>query len=1720
MSEVLASRIYDLRISNYEDSLKKVQALTAAFNKLDATKKRLNDQLQKKLEAGDSAAVDALSKRLAELEKKLAEVGKRKRESQKESEALGKAEGKLLSATESYSKAELEAIKQVKEDTKFTALLAKEKEKAAKASEKQAAANRIEAGSYYDIVNQLKQLGPLIRSANGKSNLSFGGNNLSFDQAIAKFKELSLAEQAFRRQFQADGTLVSEYSSGIINAFNKLGLGDIINKNKQQVQSQLARLRTETQELASQLALAGKKGSEGFANLEQKVRENIVAEEQLERQLVTINSTLSQTGSVGQRITGAIGQGFKDIRGHLNNVLVTYIGFQAAINEGQKLVKQNYDLSDSVSQLQIYLKGSKEAADELVDSLKKIPTRTSLAQLVDISTVVAKKGVVKQEIAGVTQALDQLFVVLGKEIGDPHEAVSSLVKLVNVYSEDKHVTAKNIGDIGAAIQKLTSSGVATGDFLISFAERLAGVRGITGVTIQNVLGLGAALQELGQRNEVAGTAASQLIVKLFADIPKYAGFAGKSVKEFTKTVTEDPVEALIQLAQGLKTNKAGLDEVAQAFDAAGIHGARVLGVLGDIAGNAEYMRKRVVDANKAFGDQASIVAAAAIKQNNFAATLDNVRKKFELLGTNKTLQSFILGVGSAIAFLLGHLEIGIPLVATIIALTNTWVGSLIRLTIAYGAQIGAWIVERAQLIATNAVRATTNFLIAVYTAATIGSATATGIAATAYRLLAASIALITSPLAIAVGLIVAFTTVVGVLVSSAKDVNAAVGSLAEKQRLHNAQLKLAAELQATVNKETATEKDRIHALVAVLKNANASYDEKARALKKLIEINPDYLSGLNQDNISTQEGIDIINRYIAKIEQLSDAKARVNLKAKLKEQQLESQTNIDALLLEQQEKPELSGTKKFFLGKDGKLFGFGDRNRFDVDQDLKKERELVDGVSLKLKALDASNNKQITDLQKSIKDKQAKLSGVKKDSDEAKKLAQDITTDQETLFTLEGIDATKTPPTTPPPTNQETQGVTELQARLKAVKKEIAEIGKIKELNVTQKKKLEDLRKERAEIIKLIKEQGGSTTTTTPKGSRLSVGDKEEFKDIEAKRDEDLASQNLQRAQNTITEEAYLKNILRINQEAIDKKLTLLKGSNAQERKIISELKLDRITQERDTNNKIFEERKKVLKSNLEEQIKDLEESNRIVQDDITISNTDKAKKKHETDVAIYNLTVKYGTDIGALEKQFGQQSIQNAKEVADAIREIRDNLRKDEQEDLRAQLKDAEDAGAKDIASFKKTIEQQRLTIITSNKPQRKKDVALDNLKKEEDFGILAREVARNTIEKEIYEKLLKAKIITQQQYDEFLSASYKKEQELHDAGVENTKKATENITSLTQLITSRISTLFGFDKDDENGAAKEKLLAETIAQSYQLAQNAMNSYYDQERANIERNKQVIEKRIDQEKEQRLAQATSQAERETIEREAQVKKDKADREAFEKNKKIQRAQALMNLGIQLSNLAVIAFAPNPANIATLGAAGAIMYAIEAALAFANYGINVKRINSAQFASGGKATPERLKDGKISVEQNIPIQPNGDNILATVKKGEVILNEDQQRRVGGAPVFKAAGVPGFAGGGMVDDKKYYTYASGGISGLDYLGALGANLQPPFNPSEFLNAKNGGSSADVQELKSMVGVLTENIGEVSKSVHERIDKLLVVNDPVEAAKVANDIKQRKSVGKLR
>ena len=388
--------------------------------------------------------------------------------------------------------------------------------------------------------------------------------------------------QAFNRSLSPDGTLVGEYKTGILNAFKNLGLTDIIQKQKSDINNALSQIIAKNKELVVAYRQTAAEGGQAFAKVDSELKQNLETQQKLESNLKQINETLGQTNSIGLQVTNGISNGFKNLKTSLGQFVLGYVGFQAAISATRSIIHQNEELSDSIGNLQIYLKGSKEDALTLVESLKKLDTRTSLAGLVDIGTIVAKKGVAKEEIAGVTHAIDNLMVTLGKEIGDPHEAIASLVKLVNVYSDDKHVTANNIDKIGGAIAKLTQSGVATGPWLIEFAESMAGIRGVTGITIDTVLGLGAGLEELAQKSSVSSSALSQVMVKMHTNADAVAASIGMTTGNFKEMLKNNPLETLVAVAKKLVGNKdlAAMDDFFGSMKDFGKQGKGIVGVLG------------------------------------------------------------------------------------------------------------------------------------------------------------------------------------------------------------------------------------------------------------------------------------------------------------------------------------------------------------------------------------------------------------------------------------------------------------------------------------------------------------------------------------------------------------------------------------------------------------------------------------------------------------------------------------------------------------------------------------------------------------------------------------------------------------------------------------------------------------------------------------------------------------------------------------------------------------------------------------------------------------------------------------------------------------------------------------------------------------------------------------------------------------------------------------
>lgn len=145
-------------------------------------------------------------------------------------------------------------------------------------------------------------------------------------------------------------------------------------------------------------------------------------------------------------------------------------------------------------------------------------------------------------------------------------------------------------------------------------------------------------------------------------------------------------------------------------------------------------------------------------------------------------------------------------------------------------------------------------------------------------------------------------------------------------------------------------------------------------------------------------------------------------------------------------------------------------------------------------------------------------------------------------------------------------------------------------------------------------------------------------------------------------------------------------------------------------------------------------------------------------------------------------------------------------------------------------------------------------------------------------------------------------------------------------------------------------------------------------------------------------------------EKKAAIEAYEIQKKQFETNKTIAIIQTVINTA-----QAVMAQLANPTPYV-----GIVLAALAAATGAAQIAVIASQKPPAPpaFADGGKV----LSGQMIGANDGKPIQRgNGDNLLATVKTGEVILNQRQQAALGGAATFRKIGVPGFAAGGLVGD---------------------------------------------------------------------------------------------------
>lgn len=153
------------------------------------------------------------------------------------------------------------------------------------------------------------------------------------------------------------------------------------------------------------------------------------------------------------------------------------------------------------------------------------------------------------------------------------------------------------------------------------------------------------------------------------------------------------------------------------------------------------------------------------------------------------------------------------------------------------------------------------------------------------------------------------------------------------------------------------------------------------------------------------------------------------------------------------------------------------------------------------------------------------------------------------------------------------------------------------------------------------------------------------------------------------------------------------------------------------------------------------------------------------------------------------------------------------------------------------------------------------------------------------------------------------------------------------------------------------------------------------------------------------------------------------------KESKAGKAAAVAQTTIDTYKAATAAYS----SLAGIPIVGPALGAIAAGAAVVSGLANVKKITSTKDASiptraDGGFIPT-LSSGYINNGSNLTVPlSNGDDTLAFVGQGELILNKEQQARAGGISFFKSIGVPSYATGGYAGTQ---TYTSTSTARIDY-----------------------------------------------------------------------------------
>ncbi|NCB43804.1 MAG: phage tail tape measure protein, partial [Clostridia bacterium] len=588
-----------------------------------------------------------------------------------------------------------------------------------------------------------------------------------------------------------------------------------------------------------------------------------------------MNSNVGQGATLMSRAANSFNKYF----GMITSSIAAITGMSFAF---RKLSQDAAKMDDVYADVMKTTGMNKDQVLDLNEAFKQMDTRTSREQLNMLARDAGKLGLQsKEDVLGFVEAANEIQVALGEDLGEG--AVREVGKMVDVFTrstselEGLDLKGKMLA-VGSAINELGASSSAQEDYLVQFAGRLGGVAAQANIGIDSILGFASVLDQDMQTVEMSATALQQILIKMMGDPAKFAQIAGVEVSKFTELVRTDANEAVKLLLRSLN-EKGGFQELVPIFDEMGLSGTRAVGVLSSMASSVDKIDEAQRIANESMIQATSLSNEYNIKNNTMQARLDKLRESYknsaEDLG--KRLNPALLKSTNILTYIIKFLP-------TILDFFDKYGALLIKTTVlilAYNVALRAqttWtklaLIEKIKLIAANVKEQAS--MVALNVRYIAGSRSMQEFNRSMKALFTT---MKLNPFALA---ITALT---------------AIGILLYENARRTRNLTNAAKTQADITKiaaeNTARERAELNLLLSTARDETLSKEERRKAIKKLNEISPEYLSNLKFENINTQEATTAIDNYTTALMNNARQKAIADKVAVLYAKRLEKEGDIE-----------------------------------------------------------------------------------------------------------------------------------------------------------------------------------------------------------------------------------------------------------------------------------------------------------------------------------------------------------------------------------------------------------------------------------------------------------------------------------------------------------------------------------------------------------------------------------------------------------------------------------------------------------------------------------------------------------------------------------------------------------------------------------------------------------------------------------------------------------